>query len=195
MIVCVTVVVLITGHNIFYTYIAPWAIEFGQLPPDGVSGALFAYGAAGAIGLVLSGIFGDRFPRGSVVVAVAGGMASIAALGWLGTSPPAVIAGLVAWSIFFGGLPALMHARVLHAASERIRDLAAASLTTAFNLAIGAGALLGGFLLDGFGLAVLPWVAAALYGAALVFIIATDRRREAAHPTEHHPRQATPDAG
>ena len=32
-IVCVTVVVLITGHNIFYTYIAPWAIEFGQPAP------------------------------------------------------------------------------------------------------------------------------------------------------------------
>jgi len=193
-IVCVTVILLITGHNIFYTYIAPWAIDIGHLPSDGVSGALFAYGAAGAIGLVLSGIFGDRFPRGAVIVAVAGGMASIAALGWLGTSPAAVIAGLVAWSIFFGGIPALMHARVLHSASDRIRDLAAASLTTAFNLAIGAGALLGGLLLDGFGLALLPWVAAALYAAALVFIVATDRRREAVHPTEHHPRQATPGA-
>jgi predicted MFS family arabinose efflux permease len=194
-IVCITVVVLITGHNTFYTYIAPWAIDIGRLPADGVSGALFAYGAAGAIGLILAGVFGDRFPRGAVIVAVSGGMASIAALGWLGTSPAAVIAGLVAWSIFFGGLPALMHARVLHSASERIRDLAAASLTTAFNIAIGAGALLGGLLLDGFGLAVLPWAAAAFYALALVFIIATDKRREAAHPTEHHPRPATPSAG
>ena len=87
-----------------------------------------------------------------------------------------------------------MHTRVLHSASERIRDLAAASLTTAFNLAIGAGALLGGLLLDGFGLAVLPWVAVALYAVTLVFIVATDKRREAAHRTEHQPRQSTPGA-
>jgi predicted MFS family arabinose efflux permease len=193
-IVCVTVVVLITGHNIFYTYIAPWSIDVGKVVPEAVSGVLFAYGAAGAIGLLLSGIFGDRFPRGTVIVAVAGGMASIAALGWFGTSPAAVFAGMIAWSIFFGGLPSLMHARVLHSASERIRDLAAASLTTAFNIAIGAGALLGGLLLDGLGLAALPWAAAALYGVALVFIVVTDRRREAAHPTEHHSRQSTPDA-
>jgi MFS transporter, DHA1 family, inner membrane transport protein len=193
-IVCVTVIVLITGHNIFYTYIAPWAIDFGQVAPEGVSGLLFAYGAAGAIGLVLGGVFGDRFPRGTVAIAVAGGTASIVALGWLGTSPGAVVAGMIAWSIFFGGLPSLMHARVLHSASERIRDLAAASLTTAFNIAIGAGALLGGLLLDGFGLAVLPWAAAALYAAALVFILATDKAREAAHPTEHHSRQSAPGA-
>ena len=151
-------VLLITGHNTFYTYIAPWAIEIGGIAPDGVAWLLFAYGAAGAIGLVLGGLFGDRFPRGSVTVAIAGVIASVAALGAFGTSPPAVVAGMVAWSVFFGGLPALLHARVLHSASERIRDLAAASLTTAFNLAIGGGALLGGLLLDNFGLTVLPWV-------------------------------------
>ena len=55
---------LITGHNTFYTYIAPWAIDVGGVAPDGVAGLLFAYGAAGAIGLVLAGLLGDRFPRG-----------------------------------------------------------------------------------------------------------------------------------
>lgn len=182
-IVCVTVVLLITGHNTFYTYIAPWAIEVGDLPPDGVSGALFAYGLAGALGLVLSGILGDRFPRGSVTVAVAGVAGSIIALGALGTSPAAVIAGMIAWSIFFGGIPALMHARVLHSASERIRDIAAAMLTTAFNLAIGGGALLGGILLDAYGIEVLPWAAAAIVLVSLAFILATDKRRIAAHPS------------
>ena len=180
-IVCVTVVLLITGHNTFYTYIAPWAIEVGGIAPDGVAGLLFAYGAAGAIGLVFGGIFGDRFPRASVAVALAGVVASVAALGAFGTSPPAVVAGMVAWSVFFGGLPALLHARVLHSASERIRDLAAASLTTAFNLAIGGGALLGGLLLDNYGLTVLPWSAVAIIAVALAFTVMTDRRRVASH--------------
>ena len=64
-----------------------------------------------------------------------------------------------------------------------MRDLAAASLTTAFNLAIGGGALLGGLLLDSFGLTVLPWSAVAIIAVALVFTVVTDRRRMAAHPS------------
>lgn len=180
-IVCVTVVLVITGHNIFYTYIAPWSIQIGGIDEAGVSGLLFAYGAAGAIGLALGGAFGDRYPRGSVNVALAGVALAVLGLGIWGTSVVPIVIGLVVWSVFFGGVPALMHSRVLHSASERIRDLAAAWLTTAFNLAIGGGALIGGFILDGFGIGVLPWVAAAVIAAGLAFVLATDRARIAAH--------------
>ncbi|QEO09335.1 MFS transporter [Protaetiibacter larvae] len=182
-IVCITVILVITGHNVFYTYIAPWSIQVGGVPESGVPGLLFAYGAAGAIGLILGGAFGDRFPRGSVNLAFAGVAVSILLLCLFGTSVVPVVVGLVLWSIFFGGVPALMHSRVLHSASERIRDLAAASLTTAFNIAIGGGALLGGALLDGFGIAVLPWAAAGLIVLALVVAVSTDRVRIAAHPS------------
>ncbi|MFT4028518.1 MAG: MFS transporter [Protaetiibacter sp.] len=181
LIVCATVVLVITGHNVFYTYIAPWSIQVGGVDAGGVSGLLFAYGAAGAIGLALAGAFGDRFPRGAVDVALAGVVLSVLALAALGTSLAPIVAGMVVWSIFFGGVPALMHARVLHSASERIRDLAAAWLTTAFNLAIGGGALLGGVLLDHLGIAVLPWIATAVVAAGLGFALATDRARMAAH--------------
>ncbi|PZQ90586.1 MAG: MFS transporter [Leifsonia xyli] len=180
-IVCITVVLVITGHNLFYTYIAPWVIQVGGVDQAGVSGLLFAYGAAGAIGLALSGAFGDRFPRASVNLALAGVVVSVLALAAFGTSVIPIVIGMVIWSIFFGGFPALMHSRVLHSASERIRDLAAAWLTTAFNLAIGTGALVGGVLLDRFGIEVLPWIAAAVVAVALGFVLATDRRRMALH--------------
>lgn len=183
LIVCLTVVLVITGHNVFYTYIAPWAIQVGGVDEAAIAGLLFAYGAAGAIGLALGGAFGDRYPRGSVNVSLGGVIASILLLGAFGTSVVPIVIGMVIWSIFFGGVPALMHSRVLHSASERIRDLAAAWLTTAFNLAIGGGALLGGLLLDGFGIAVLPWFGAAIIGAGLVFVLATDRARIKAHPS------------
>lgn len=183
LIVCATVVLVITGHNVFYTYIAPWAIQVGGIEEGAIAGLLFAYGAAGAVGLALGGAFGDRFPRASVNVALGGVIASILLLGAVGTSAVPIVIGMVIWSVFFGGVPALMHSRVLHSASERIRDLAAAWLTTAFNLAIGGGALLGGLLLDNFGIAVLPWFGAAIIGAGLVFVLATDRARIKAHPS------------
>ncbi|CAN5307400.1 MFS transporter [soil metagenome] len=188
-IVCVSVVLLMLGQQVFYTYIAPWAIDVGGVSADGVSGLLFAYGAAGALGLLLSGIFGDRFPRGSVIVGLLGIAVSVAALGAFGAgSPLVVVLGMISWSIFFGGVPALFHARNLHSASLRIRDTAAAWLTISFNTAIGGGALLGGVLLDGYGLAVLPWVEVGLVLTALVFVITTDRARMAAHPQQHQVR-------
>lgn len=180
-IVCISVVLIITGQNTFYTYIAPWAIQVGGIDEGAISGLLFVYGAAGAIGLALGGAFGDRFPRASVNVALSGIVLSILALGAFGTSAVPIVIGMVIWSIFFGGMPALMHSRVLHSASERIRDLAAAWLTTAFNVAIGGGALLGGVLLDNLGIQVLPWIGAAVIAAGLAFVLATDRARVAAH--------------
>ncbi len=181
LIVCLTVVLVVTGHNIFYTYIAPLAIQVGGIDEGAISGLLFVYGAAGAIGLVLAGAFGDRFPRGSVNVALAGVTVSVLALAAFGTSAVPIVIGMIVWSVFFGGMPSLLHSRVLHSASERIRDLAAAWLTTAFNIAIGGGALIGGILLDNLGIRVLPWVAAAAVAAGLAFVLSTDRARMAAH--------------
>lgn len=180
-IVCVTVVLVILGQNVFYTYIAPWAIQVGGVDEAGVSGLLFAYGAAGAIGLALGGAFGDRFPRATVNVAFGGVALSIVLLAVFGTSLIPIVVGMAIWSVFFGGIPALMNSRVLHSASERIRDLAAAWTTTAFNAAIGGGALLGGALLDHFGIGVLPWVAAGIVAVGFVWTVATDRVRIARH--------------
>ena len=181
-IVCITVVIMIVGQNTFSTYVTAWAIQIGNVPSDDIGLLLFAFGAAGAVGLLLGGIFGDRFPRAAPVVAMAGVVVALLGLGAFGVMPMPVVIGLVLWNAFFGGLPALMHTRVLHAATERIRDLAAAALTTSFNLAIGGGALLGGILLDRFGISVLPWVAAVIIALAAIFALVTDRARIAAHP-------------
>lgn len=183
-IVAASVLLLMVGQNTFYTYIAPWSIDVGGVDPDAVSGLLFAYGAAGAVGLLVGGVVGDRYPRASIPLLSLGVLLSVAALAVFGPgSPVAIVLGLIAWSIFFGGLPALFQARNLHAASLRIRDQASALLTMAFNAAIGLGALLGGVLLDQIGIEVLPYAQIVLTLVALVFILATDRARIARHPS------------
>jgi len=63
---------------------------------------------------------------------------------------------------------------MLHTASVRLRDLASALYTTAFNFAIGFGAFVGGLLLDGAGLIVLPFWDAALIGFGVVFMLLTN---------------------
>jgi DHA1 family inner membrane transport protein len=184
-IVCLSVVILITGQNTLSTYIVPWAIEVGTVPPDFVSAVLLINGAAGAVGLVAAGVVGDRWPRRGLAVMLAGVVVSVAALAVFAPgSVPATIAGGVAWGVFFGGIPSLVQTRMLQSASVRLRDTASAWLTISFNIGIAGGALLGGVVLDKVSVAALPWVLTGLIAAALVFILATDRARLAA--AAHH---------
>ncbi|MGV8885979.1 MAG: MFS transporter [Microbacteriaceae bacterium] len=177
LVICFTVVLVMTGHNLLYTYIAPWLIDVASFSPDAVPGSLFAYGTAGAVGLVLAGFFGDKYPRAIVIVFLSGIIAAVLLLMASAAVPWLVITALVVWSASFGGLPAIMHARNLHAASHNIRDLSSAWLTTSFNLAIGGGAFIGGLLLDGFGIAVLPWGLVVFVAAGLAWVLVTDARR------------------
>lgn len=184
-IVCVTVIVLITGQNTLSTYIVPWLIQVGTIPPDAVSVILLVNGAAGAVGLVAAGVVGDRWPRSALALMLGGVVVSVSALALFGPgSIPATVAGGIAWGVFFGGIPSLIQARMLQSASLRIRDTASAWLTISFNIAIAGGALVGGFVLDQFGVNLLPWVLVAGVAATLVFVLSTDgaRLRAAAHP-------------
>jgi len=181
-VVCAIVTIVILGQNTFYTYIAVFLISPVGIAPGSVAGILFLYGAAGAIGLALAGTLSDRFPRSAFVVIIGVVAISVLAIGLFPHVQWVVIAAIVAWGIGFGGAPAMMQARMLRTASPRVRDLASAYLTTSFNFAIGAGALLGGLLLDRVGIGVLPFVNLALVLVGVAVVIVSDawlRRREA----------------
>ncbi len=183
-IVCLTVVLVVTGYNVFSTYIAPWSIEVAGIVPDLVPVILLVNGIGGALGLALAAAFGDRAPQATLIAMLVGVGASMAAVSIWGNGFVAALILLALWSVSFGGIPAIMHARILHTASLRLRDIGAAWLTTAFNVAIAVGALVGGLLLDEVGIEVLPWAAVLLFVCALVFVLLTDRIRLAPHSGE-----------
>lgn len=181
--ICLTVVLLMLGHNIFYTYIAPFLISPVGVDASAVAGVLFLYGGAGAIGLALAGFLADRFPRAGLVGALVLVALSVLVIGLYPTMPVIVIGTMVIWSIAFGGAPAMLQTRMLHTASPRIRDVASAYLTTSFNIAIGGGAAIGALLLDRTDITVLPFVDVAITLAAIVVFLVGDgivRRRLAA---------------
>ncbi len=166
----VIVIVVALGHNIFYTYIAPFLLGPVGVEPAAVAGVLFIYGGAGVVGLLLSGTLGDRFPRAATAGAIIVILFSLWAIGLYMRVPVVAICAIGVWGAAFGALPSLLQARMMHAASVRVRDVAASYFTTSFNLAIGLGALVGGAILDGFGVGSLVWVdlAITLFGLALV---------------------------
>jgi predicted MFS family arabinose efflux permease len=177
-IVAATALLINLGQNTFYTYIVPWTTHVGGVPAAEVGGILFAYGVAGAGGLVIAGVFGDRYPRAALLVLLGGIVVAVLGLAIFAPDAPVrVVVGMVIWSAAFGGIPSLLQSRMMHSVSARLRDTASAWVTISFNLAIGSGALLGGVLLDHLGIHVLPFAEAALVLLAIAFILATDRRR------------------
>ncbi len=176
---CVVIVILVTGQNIFYTYIAPWLTDVALFPDTSVAFLLFLYGGAGAIGLVLAGFAADRFPKRGFIGAVAAVMVAVLVLALFSGNPVIVVSAFVVWGVAFGGIPAMLQTRMLNTASFRVRDLAAALQTTAFNVGIGGGALLGGVLLDGIGIGELPSVQIAFLAVALLLSVGVDALRHA----------------
>ena len=169
-IVGVIVVLVALGHNLFYTYIAPFLIGPVGIDPSAVAGVLFLYGGAGAIGLVLAGTLGDKFPRGAMVGAISIVLVAVSAIALFMHVEWIALVAVGVWGAAFGALPSLLQARMLHTASVRVRDVAASYFTTSFNFAIGMGALLGGLVLDTVGVASLPLfdIGITVVGLALV---------------------------
>ncbi|MEX1078067.1 MAG: MFS transporter [Homoserinimonas sp.] len=172
--VCVITAVAMTGQYTFYTYVEPFLTRQMGLDAIAVGPALFGYGAAGVLALVIVAVwFGSR-PRTGLMVALVVLTASVAVLGtWPAVAPVAIIAFLV-WGLSMGMLPPLLQTRVLHAAPARIRDTSSAFYTTAFNVGIGGGALVGSLALQQYGLGSLPYLYLGFLVVAIVLVVVAD---------------------
>jgi predicted MFS family arabinose efflux permease len=172
--VCVIAAITMIGQYSFYTYIAPYLVRAIGLDEAAVSPALFAYGIAGAISLVIVGLYLGRRPRLGLMIALVALLATALSLGFLPTVVPLALVSFFLWGLAMGLLPPLLQTRMLHAAPARIRDTASAFYTTAFNIGIGGGALLGAIALDNFGLQSLPFVFAGILVLSIVLVIVSD---------------------
>lgn len=130
--------------------------EFAGLPPQSIPLALLAAGLAGATGLAIKSVLRpstqSHLRHQHVIIAV------LISLPWVASSASWWVAALliVILGLAFGGVPVLIQTRMMHAASPGVRNLAASLQATAFNVGIGAGALIGGLLIDSIGLGRLP---------------------------------------
>ncbi len=172
--VCIITAVLMIGQYTFYTYVEPFLTRQMGLDAVAVGPALFGYGAAGAVALVIVAVWFSARPRTGLMVAMIVLFIAVAALGlWPAVFPVAIVA-FVIWGLSMGMLPPLLNTRVLHAAPARIRDTSSAFYTTAFNMGIGGGALAGSIALERFGLGSLPFIYLALLATAMVLVLVTD---------------------
>lgn len=166
----------VLAHNILYTYIAPFLTRSGL---DGQVGhILLAFGVIALASIWSVGILIDRWLRELVLGSIALFIAAALVFGLQGDNAAAVITGILAWGLAWGGAASLFQTASAKAAGEAA-DVAQSMIVTVWNLAMAIGGIAGGLLLERAGSDTLPWV---LLPLLLFTLIVVGRARRHGFP-------------
>jgi len=136
------------AHNVLYTYVAPFVARAGLGGRVGL--VLLVFGMAVLLGIWVVGKLVDRWLRPMVLASLLGFALVAVALLAAGTVPAVVYAAVALWGLTFGCAATLLGTAGADAAGDGV-DVAQAMNTTAWNLAIAGGGIVGGLLLGRFG--------------------------------------------
>lgn len=152
--VLATVVLWMLGHNVLYTFIAPFVALAGLA--GRVDTVLLVFGLAALAGIWIAGRMVDRRLRLAVLSSL--GMFALVALLFIGAShvPAAIYGGVAVWGVTFGGAATLLQTALADSAGPGA-DIALSMNVVAWNSAIAGAGALGGVLLDTWGAAAFPW--------------------------------------
>ena len=176
LLVCGVTAATMLGQYAVFTYVAPLVTDVVGLQAGAVGPLLLVYGVTGALGLVLAGSPLARRADRAMLVAMGTAVVALVVLGIAPGVVPSIIAFAV-WGLAFGAIPPLLQTRLLQATPARQRDAASALYTTAFNVGIGGGALVGAVLFERIGVQSLPFVYAAVLVVVALVLVADAVRR------------------
>ena len=161
------VLAFVLAHNILYTYIAPFLAAVSI--SDRTDLVLLVFGVTSLLGIWIIGVLIDRHLRIlTLVCTVLFGMAALA-LGMASDASTVVYAAVGAWGLAFGGAATLFQTALAKTVKDAA-DVAQSMLVTAWNMAIAGGGIIGGVLLDTFGIAAFSPALLVLLTATLVVI-------------------------
>jgi DHA1 family inner membrane transport protein len=170
----------IAGTFTAYTYVSAFLTRVSGLPEGDVPLVLLLGGAASLAGLGCAGLLLRSHPRAVLAASAAILAGSMLGLYALGTAWPVAAALQAAESFGLTGVGVSLQMR-LFVVAPRGTDMASAVVTSAYNLGIAAGPVIGGFVLSGPGLRGTALAGGLLASAALAvlhsrpFLSATDR--------------------
>ena len=168
------------AHNILYTYIAPFIAPAGMA--DRVDLVLLVFGIAALAGIWLTAKLVEPLLRTTVLLSLATFAVVCVALGFGGGMPQVIYVGVAVWGLTFGGAATLLQTALADAAGDGA-DVALSLNVVAWNSAIAGSGVVGGVLLDRWGVTSFPWAMLAL--VAIGFAIAWGAR---AHGFKSGPR-------
>jgi predicted MFS family arabinose efflux permease len=168
----VAVVLIFIGQFAAYTYIAPFLTQISGIESGRLSALLLAYGVAGVFGNLFCGWFVERNVRRAVLATSIFLGGAMLALVICGASSGWAAAAVVAWGIGFGMLPIAIQSWIFKAAPDQL-EVVAALFVAAGQLAMGLGALIGGVVVDHFGVQMAMGVGVAGTLGATLWIVAS----------------------
>ncbi|NWC96319.1 MULTISPECIES: MFS transporter [unclassified Pseudomonas] len=152
--VLAVVIAWMLAHNILYTYIAPFVAPAGLV--DRVDLVLLVFGVAALVGIWVTARLVDAALRNTVLVSLAGFAATCLAFGFLAQVQGVIYFGVAVWGLSFGGAATLLQTALADAAGDGA-DVALSLNVVAWNSAIAGSGVVGGVLLDTWGVASFPW--------------------------------------
>ncbi|WKW40735.1 MFS transporter [Kosakonia cowanii] len=153
-----------TAHNILYTFIGPFLQLSGMAERVGL--ILLIFGLAALVGIWITGTLVDRHLRNLVLCSLAA-LAAVALVLAAGMQEQGIVVlAVIVWGWSFGGASTQMQTAAADSAGNHV-DVVQAMVTTAWNLAIASGGVIGGVLLNNAGAASFPWAVMAFIAVAL----------------------------
>ena len=180
---------LLLGHQVMYTYVAPFAAHSGYDRTDVV---LLVFGVATVVGIWATGVLVDRWARPTLLGATALFVAVMCVLGLYADSPAVLLSSVAVWGVAFGGAPTLIQTALVNASGPEHADVATSLQTTVYNAGIAGGSFTGGLALSGWGAGSLPWTALPLVAGALAVVALGRRHAFPATPVEAESRVNSP---
>ncbi|QUJ66792.1 MFS transporter [Photobacterium sp. GJ3] len=156
------------GHNILYTFIAPYldmSGNIGQVEPF-----LLLFGVMAVVSIFLVGLFIDKHLRLLVLISLFLFTVSSLILSIFYMSIYSVMTGALLWGLAFGGGATLFQTASAKTSGDAA-DVAQSLMVTVWNLAIAGGGFFGGVILESYSASALPIALTGLLLASLVIVL------------------------
>ncbi|WP_426511657.1 MFS transporter [Dactylosporangium sp. McL0621] len=166
--------IVVTGALTAQTYVTPYLLDVTGFAAATLGPLLLVTGAAGFLGTIAVGRFLDRYPWPALVAPMALIALALLLLYSLGTLKAAAIVALALNGFAYSAMAAAVQNRILLVAPGST-DLASAGGSSAFNVGIAAGSLLGGLIIDHAGVRSVALAGAIITAVAVALLLAEPR--------------------
>ena len=172
MLVFALTIIMISAQFTAYSYIEPFTLNIAHFSSAQTTTLLLIYGAAGFLGSYLFGKFGARYPK--VAIPFSSLCLAISMLLLLPLAQDLISLNMLSlfWGMGIIGLSLALQAKALNLASDAT-DVAMAIYSGLYNVGIGGGALLGGWVTVHYGLSHIGFVGGlvAVFGMVLTLVL------------------------
>ncbi len=163
------------GQFAIFTYISPLLTEVSELPADFVPLLLLLFGLGSTVGVLVGGRLADWKLMPSLIGILAAQVVVYTLMALLVGSAIAMAVLVLCWAALSFAFGSPVQTRILNNARDA-PTLAANLIPSAFNVAIAAGAWLGGSMIEhGASYAVLPWLGVVGAVAAVTIAVTSSR--------------------